>query len=309
MKEQRRIIFISHASPEDNQFCRWLSLQLIRRGYDTWCDVTKLLGGEKWWEDIDKAIRVSACKFVLVGSQTSIKKAGVIRELKIAQEIAPTAPHFIVPIRLDAVAYKEFPENIGSELNAIDFSKGWAPGLNQFLKRLEEDGTPKSKNLNPSIVCDYWRNSFPSQEGVNPGGEDHFSNWFPISSLPKKLWIHSSAGFADNGFKVDTIKYPSEKHGDRLLTFLPPKELKQALAHSGMRLRSSEEVSLTAFLETGSPDHEIYRYAAGNLLRSMLRKAWNANAISHGFQTYQLAKGARETSAVTDGLTTSQMVG
>ena len=38
----RQIIFISHAAPEDNEFTRWLSLQLIGLGYTVWSDVLKL---------------------------------------------------------------------------------------------------------------------------------------------------------------------------------------------------------------------------------------------------------------------------
>jgi hypothetical protein len=51
-------IFISHAtSPEDNEFTRWLALQLVREGFPVWCDLIKLQGGEDFWKDIQSAIR------------------------------------------------------------------------------------------------------------------------------------------------------------------------------------------------------------------------------------------------------------
>jgi len=34
----KNTLFISHATPDDNEFARWLSLQLIGLGYSVWCD-------------------------------------------------------------------------------------------------------------------------------------------------------------------------------------------------------------------------------------------------------------------------------
>ena len=291
MEEVRSIIFVSHASPEDNQFSRWLTLQLSRRGYETWCDVTRLLGGENWWKDIDGAIRRFSCKFILVASQVSVKKGGVIRELKIAQEISPKFPNFIIPIKLDGVAYRDFPEGTGSELNAVDFSHGWAAGLNRLLKRLEEDDVPKSAKFNPEAVSDFWRKSFPAVEGINDGAEAHTSNWLPISSLPDDIWIHKSAGFASDGFRIEALAYPGEKHGEHLVTFLSPNELRPLISDAGIRIRSSDKVTLQEFLAKGSLPHSIRGAEAGNFVRSMLRKAWDANAKSMGFQVYELANG------------------
>jgi len=53
----RNMIFVSHANPEDNLFTRWLALRLAREGYPVWSDLTKLLGGEDFWRDIEVAIR------------------------------------------------------------------------------------------------------------------------------------------------------------------------------------------------------------------------------------------------------------
>lgn len=67
----RDIIFISHAAPEDNDFTRWLSLQLIGLGYKVWSDVLKLKGAEDWWPVIEKEIRENTIKFVVVLSKAS----------------------------------------------------------------------------------------------------------------------------------------------------------------------------------------------------------------------------------------------
>jgi hypothetical protein len=63
---KRDMIFVSHANPEDNEFARWLTLQLANEGYPVWCDQTKLLGGEKFWENIEDAIKIHTIKFLFI---------------------------------------------------------------------------------------------------------------------------------------------------------------------------------------------------------------------------------------------------
>ena len=65
----RKIIFISHATPEDNDFSIWLASRLQLLGYEVWIDKKELLGGEKTWEDIDQVIRYKTIKFILVYSK------------------------------------------------------------------------------------------------------------------------------------------------------------------------------------------------------------------------------------------------
>ena len=55
IKEPRDTLLLSHANPEDNEFTLWLALQLANEGYSVWCDLTKLLGGEVFWDDIEEA--------------------------------------------------------------------------------------------------------------------------------------------------------------------------------------------------------------------------------------------------------------
>jgi hypothetical protein len=56
-KEPRDTLLLSHANPEDNEFTLWLALQLANEGYRVWCDLTKLLGGEVFWDNIEEVIK------------------------------------------------------------------------------------------------------------------------------------------------------------------------------------------------------------------------------------------------------------
>ena len=64
-------MLLSHANPEDNEFTLWLALQLANGGYRVWCDLTKLLGGEVFWDDIEEVIKTRAVKVLYVLSPTS----------------------------------------------------------------------------------------------------------------------------------------------------------------------------------------------------------------------------------------------
>jgi hypothetical protein len=47
----RKTIFISHATPDDNDFTKWLALKLIGLGYDIWCDILFLDKGVDFWSN------------------------------------------------------------------------------------------------------------------------------------------------------------------------------------------------------------------------------------------------------------------
>ena len=86
-QRQRRLLFLSHAAPEDNDFVRWLSTQLAIAGYEVWCDVTELLGGERFWTDITDAIDTCTFRFLFVSTLHANMKPGTLRELKMAHEL------------------------------------------------------------------------------------------------------------------------------------------------------------------------------------------------------------------------------
>ena len=41
----RDTVFISHATPHDNDFVRWLGTRLTGHGYKVWADLFELKGG------------------------------------------------------------------------------------------------------------------------------------------------------------------------------------------------------------------------------------------------------------------------
>ena len=53
---ERDTIFISHSTPQDNEFSIWIASRLELLGYKVWVDKNGLLGGERFWPTIQKAI-------------------------------------------------------------------------------------------------------------------------------------------------------------------------------------------------------------------------------------------------------------
>ncbi len=74
MPEHADHIFISYAW-EDRVVADWLTLRLTVAGYRVWCDRFKILGGERFPEHIDNAIRDRAFRMVGILSRHSLHKA------------------------------------------------------------------------------------------------------------------------------------------------------------------------------------------------------------------------------------------
>jgi hypothetical protein len=128
----RDTIFVCHATPDDNEFVRWLGTRLTGRGYKVWADLFELKGGTPFWSSIEEALRHQACKVIFVASKKSVDldQTGVRNELSVADAMKKTLrdPGFIIPVKIDETAFSELPIQV-HQLDAIDFAKGWGPKL------------------------------------------------------------------------------------------------------------------------------------------------------------------------------------
>jgi len=156
---EKKKVFISHATPEDNEFSLWLANNLKRLGYDVWLDLIDLKGGEKFWNEIDSKIRNETCIYLLVYSKNICYKDdagqpdpgnlkdGIGKEYSLAEDIAKSTKNydFVQFLKTDESPYNLF---IGSnQKNHIPFNPNWGEGLKKLLKLLEEKGTPRSRNV------------------------------------------------------------------------------------------------------------------------------------------------------------------
>jgi hypothetical protein len=158
---ERDTIFISHATPDDNDFVRWLGTRLTGHGYRVWADLFELRGGTPFWNSIEEALRHHACKVIFIVSKMSIdpNRTGIRNELSVADVMRKTLndPGFIIPLRIDDTAFGDFPIQI-HQLNGIDFSKGWGAKLVDLLDTLEHANVPKSAG-DQTAEFEKWRNT------------------------------------------------------------------------------------------------------------------------------------------------------
>ena len=87
----RDTIFISHATPADNDFSIWIASRLEMLGYKVWIDKEGLLGGERFWATIQKALdrsikAVSYTHLCAAGGAGAMFPFGVIMEYLTAVE-------------------------------------------------------------------------------------------------------------------------------------------------------------------------------------------------------------------------------
>ena len=281
-------MFISHANPEDNAFAQWLALKLAGQGYPVWCDLTKLLGGEDFWKDIESAIRDRTIKFLFVLSKVSNQKAGALMEIAVAKKIGKSFKDFIVPLRVDDIKSDDVNIEL-NRLNYIDFSKDWIVGYRHLLEKLDEDQIAKDPRFTADAVTGWWRNSYSVTEGVLNQTERYCSNWFEFQALPKTLRLHSiepQKRFEDAKLQFGVATYRYENY---LLTFATAAEVFGPLEEHGLSIGNTVDLELSNFQRFGLAHPKIERREAKNIITALLKEGFDRFAASKGLLPYELS--------------------
>ena len=285
----RRLVFISHANPEENDFVRWLGVQLASAGYEVWSDVTKLIGGELFWDDIEDAIRHHTAKFILVVSAAALNKEGVKDEIHLAVTVerSEKIENFLLPVRVDDVPYSDFKANIARK-NVIDFKAGWAPALARVFQVLERDGIPKGA-IAPADVASWCLRRFDADQAPRVETEQLYSNWLPITSLPTEVSLFS-IGVEEKhvaGLMANT-RLPWFKYFKLVGTFGAEVDLKLALPEQIIERRYL--VTLDEMLAgTPSAMPSVKRADARRMVVNLLRQSWNNAMAAKGLSAFEMA--------------------
>lgn len=286
------MVFLSHANAEDNDFARWLALQLANEGYPVWCDLTKLLGGEKFWEDIQNAITNRTVKFVFALSRHSNQKSGTLDELNCALAVEKKfkLKDFVITLKMDDLSFDDVYINI-QRRNHIDFACSWASGASQLLKKFADDQVPKNPQFNPQAVSSWWRthNEFSAEQGLLQEPDQHLSNWFPIEGLPLHINRHlvSRDKIGKIEFDPATFSHPSVLDTD--ISFLSFANARHFIGQlpSNHIITETEKYSLQSIRDRTAPRG----YPA--LLTSILRLAWERKMQQTVLSVYELSNRAK----------------
>jgi hypothetical protein len=285
---KRDMLFVSHASPEDDEFSRWLALQLAKEGYPVWCDRTKLLGGEPFWEEIEVAIRTRTKRFVFVQSRSSNHKEGPLNELALARTVRKqlTDDHFVIAVRIDDLPFSEFNIHLHN-LNAIDFSRNWMAGFTQLIKRLEEDGIEKGDNFGRDAVAVWWRQHFGEEEGISNTPDYYCSNRLQLIEFPKSVNIIKLEAPLSDEVDISKAPFPISRHGRLIVSFATFRDLLPFFESLHIGNEGTDTEHVEHFLQKGALN-AIDGRVARNHVRFLLRQAFENLAAARGLLRYSL---------------------
>jgi hypothetical protein len=282
----RDIIFISKATPDDDEFVLWLAPRLEAAGYKVFADILTLEPGDRWRKELTKTLQDCSAKMLLCCRDTTLAKEGVQEEIGIGLDLVKTLgdPKFIIPLRLEP--YKKL-FGIG-ELQYIDLVRGWAEGLSKILEALKRQKIPRaqpSAQINPSWEIYLRRNSIAVKEEP----ERLTSNWLRIAEAPDVIRFFEATGAVDR-FAIkracETAHHPAEPNGLGLFAFGTVDEINSSFA-SVARFSMKHEIPLLEFKDEGLEVLGIRGQDASNMIHSMFRQAWNNFCRGRGLLEYR----------------------
>lgn len=289
----RKLLFISHANPEDNEFARWITLRLAAEGYPVFCEIVKFLGGEDPWRDVEKVIRQNAVKFLFVQSKKAMEKDGTRRELNLAYQIAKreNLEDFIIPLKVEPIPHFEVSVELQTTLS-IEFSHGWAKGLHQLLEKLEQQKVEKNPDFSSELVNSWWRNSFNANAGLRDEPEELISNWFEIDRLPEKLYFHIFQPGVRRALPQPLngeMVFPHRLHGNGIISFAEAENMTDNPNVFGDKFT----FKIGDLLNNKHAGNFLDEQAARVAITDLLRQAWENVFIERGLDAYELANKSK----------------
>lgn len=289
--KERRLIFISHANPVDNNFAAWLSGKLAIAGYHVWSDVTKLVGGEIIWDDIEEAIRNHSAKVIVAVSRVAQTKPGVLDEIDLAIRVerADALKSFVIPIRIDDLPFSEVRANLARK-NIIDFYPNWADGLSGLLRMLERDHVPKTPATGAETLARSLDGGLRVRATVKDQREQLVSNWLLVKRLPDSIDLMDVQGPQSVVPELArSSTYPAFQHL-RLVGMFADATLNAEFQMAGTTVKRAYRVPVTDFL-VGAAQIGLKRPDARNVLSSLMRQAWSIHMRGRGLSSFELASG------------------
>ncbi|HZP96356.1 MAG TPA: toll/interleukin-1 receptor domain-containing protein [Candidatus Limnocylindria bacterium] len=214
---ERDHLFINYAI-EDAALAEWLTLKLSGEGYSVWCDRVKLLGGESYPRDIERALHERTFRMLSLISRASKEKDNPLKERTIALNIGRARKQeFIIPLNVEALPSHELPWQL-SDLTYIPFHTSWAHGLVQLLKKLTSVDAPRTFMPARDSVREYMH----ERERLSGRPERLWTNLLPITDIPGsvlRITLHEKLSpeiasswtyWAENDYVVGAFEGPPE---------------------------------------------------------------------------------------------------
>ncbi|WP_439401426.1 toll/interleukin-1 receptor domain-containing protein [Bradyrhizobium sp. DASA03068] len=287
----RNVVFISKATPGDDEFALWLAPRLEASGYTVYADIIRLEPGVRWRQELTNTLQARAVKMLLCGRDSTLSRNGVQEEIGIAEDLARELkdPKFIIPLRLER--YKKV-FGIG-ELQFIDFSNGWASGLNQLLNALDKEKVPRDSSA--IRISPNWE-QYRQRNGVLIKNEPEplTSNWLRVVEIPDTIRYFSPKGAIDHAAfskACGKFRFHGQVHERGFFSFASLDDVNAELAHIAS-FEITHECDTLTFVRDGYPQKNIEARESSNFVKSIFRKAWEAWAINAGLLRIEYSKDA-----------------
>lgn len=298
-------VFISHATPQDNNFVRWLAARLELAGYTVWHDLARLKGGDYFWDKIEKAIREEACCMLAVVSKMSVDKPGVKDEWALGATLEKSSPGFVIPIRIDDYDFSLLPIGIHRK-NVIDFSTGWHKGLSCLLDTFSEAQMPRTSQPDPQSTR-FWLPELKEGAIVRTDQRESLdSTWLRIVSMPPALETVRFLGKERGISPTEENRHiPWFEHEDRIVGFAKSSDLVSLMRKSAM-MEMSNAIVLDAFIDTEGTfkfaNSKINQIEARKRVLYLMRQAWELAMEAKGLSVHWQS-GGRKVHYITPELT------
>jgi hypothetical protein len=282
---ERDVIFISKATPGDDEFALWLAPKLEAAGYRVFADILNLDAGERWRRTLTQTLQQRAVKMVLCCSDETLAREGVQEEIGIALDLVKQLndPKFILPLRL-----RPHQKLFGvGELQYIDFEPNWAEGLAELMESFAKQNVPRS--LAPNIQPQWEQYLRRKEVNVERSPEVLTSNWLRLVSVPDVLRYVQPKNPCERSVMLSlggSFQYPVAPFLRGFLTFAAPADFAEHFLPVGP-FETTQEIDFAAFMERGDEKLSIAQRDASNTVHRLVREAWEKHCERLGFLAYE----------------------
>lgn len=175
-------LFISYAT-QQGQLADWLTVKLTAAGYLVWSDRVKLLGGESYPKDIDRAIKERAFRVIALLSKEALQRPNPTGERTLALKLGvERCVDFLIPLNVTGLSGTDL-DWMTTNLTYIPFNHGWAGGFAQLIDKLESIDAPRPLNDGRTRVASWYN----SRSEVAEGTETLWANFLAINGVPAEV--------------------------------------------------------------------------------------------------------------------------
>jgi hypothetical protein len=283
--KERTVLFISKATPGDDEFALWLAPRLEAAGYEVFADILTLEPGARGRKEITDTLQHRSIKMLLCGRTATLEREGVQEEIGIAEDLVKELgdKKFIIPLRLEK--YKKL-FGIG-ELQYVNFERGWAEGLVKLLDALHRQRVPRRSEpvINPNWEAYRRRSAIP----LLNESERLTSNWLRVAECPDVIRYFEPTGALDNdamNAACGAARFPAAPRDHGFFAFGTTDEINEVFASIG-RFREKHAFDLLKFIAEGASELELMGKDSSRIVNGMYRKAWNRFCAERGLLEYQ----------------------